>query len=148
MGYDISLVRGKSKAKLSAKMKDIPLGGQFAISDQNRDVQDDDLNFYITYNYAWYLYQTIDKKDGVRFIYGKKAKDVLPVLEAALPKLDRMIRKEQKTGKVLSQTWGKGNDYDDNSTDYWAISAKNAKKAVEGLIALAKLAPFFTFDGD
>lgn len=148
MGYDISLVRGKSKAKLNGKLNDVPLGGQFALGDPERQLLENDLNFYVTYNYAWYLYQTLDSKQGLRIIYGKKGKDAIKILEKALPKLDKMIAKEKKTKKVLSETWGAGNDYDDNSTDYWAVSAKNAKMAVEGLIALAKLAPYFTFTGD
>lgn len=147
MGYDISLQRGNSHAKFNSISADeLPKGGQFAILSGN--VREEDLNFYITYNYSWYLYKTIDKSDGVRFIYGKKGKDVIPILEKSLTELDKMIAMEKKTGKVLSETWGAGNDYDDNSTDYWAVSAKNAKKAVEGLISLAKLAPYFTFTGD
>ena len=147
MGYDISLKRGHSRAKFNkVNAKDLPKGGQFALL--SGDLREEDLTFYVTYNYSWYLYETIDKRKGLRFIYGMKGKDAIKILEKALPKLDKMIAKEQKTKKVLSETWGAGNDYDDNSTDYWAVSAKNAKKAVEGLIALAKLAPYFTFVGD
>ena len=147
MGYDISLVRGHSRAKFKkVNSKDLPKGGQFALL--SGYINEDDLNFYVTYNYAWYLYHTLDKKQGLRVIYGKKGKDAIKILEKALPKLDKMIAKEKKTKKVLSETWGAGGAYDDNSTDYWAVSAKNAKKAVEGLIALAKLAPYFTFEGD
>ena len=49
---------------------------------------------------------------------------------------------------MLSESWGKGKDYDPTSTNYWSANAKNAKKAVEGLINLCLVAPTFTFQGD
>ena len=77
-----------------------------------------------------------------------KGKDARKLLEAAIPKLNDMIEKETRTGKVLSKSWGKGKEYDPASTNYWDVSARNAKKAVEGLINLCLIAPTFTFQGD
>ena len=148
MGYGIRLVRGKSRAKIRACLGDIPVGGTYRMGDANEPITEHDLSFSITYNYAWYLYETIDKEKGVRAIYGMKGKDARKLLEAAIPKLNDMIEKETRTGKVLSQSWGKGKEYDPTSTNYWHVSARNAKKAVEGLIKLCLIAPTFTFQGD
>lgn len=148
MGHSIRMERGKSRAKIIAKFGDIPKGGNYRMGDADENVTESDLFFCVTYNYAWYFYQTIDKEKGICAIYGMKGRDARKLLEKAIPKLNDMIEKERRTGKVLSQIWGKGKDYDDASTNYWDVSAKNAKKAVEGLINLCLIAPTFTFQGD
>ena len=148
MGYNIWLNRGDSKSEIKAKFGDVPKGGQYRLGDDDEDVSDGDLELYVTYNYSWYFYEAIDKDHGVRSVYGMKAGEAADRLEKALPKLDEMIAEEKRTGKVLSETWGVGEDYDDESTDYWAVSAKNAEKAVEALISLCRLAPDFTVEGD
>ena len=148
MGYSIWLNRGDSKSELKAKFGDVPKGGQYRLGDDDEDVSEGDLELYVTYNYSWYFYETIDKDRGIRSVFGMRAGEAADKLEEALPKLDEMIAEEKRTGKVLSETWGAGEDYDDESTDYWAVSAKNAKKAVEALIDLCRLAPDFTVDGD
>lgn len=149
MSYAITLERNGSRSKIKpVKIVDLPIGGTYMLAPSDSAmVTEYDLYFNITWNYSWYFYKTLGK-DGIRFIYGKRAKDVIPTLEAALPKLDKMIEKERKTGVVLSQTWGKGNKYKENDTNYWSISAKNAKKALENLITFGKIAPYFTFFGD
>lgn len=148
MGYDVWMVRGKSRAKIHARLGDIPKGGNYRMGDADEEISERDLSFHITYNYAWYFYETIDKKDGIRAIYGMKGKDARKLLESAIPKLNDMVEKETRTGRVLSRTCGKGEKYDPRLEDYWAVSAKNAKKAVEGLIDLCIIAPTFTFEGD
>jgi hypothetical protein len=148
MGYGIQLVRGKSRAKIRARLGDIPKGGTYRMGGADEEISDQDLSFHITYNYSWYFYETIDKEKGVRAIYGMKGKDARKLLEAAIPKLNDMIEKETRTGKVLSQSWGKDKEYDPASTNYWDTNARNAKKAVEGLINLCLIAPTFTFQGD
>ncbi len=149
MGYEIRLIRNGSKSKLRLITdKELPKAGQFALRDANSVLSEDDLELYVTYNYSWYFYNGIDKEKGLRVIYGLKAKDAIPILEAALPKIDKFIEKERKTKKVLSTTWGKGEAYDEADTNYWSVSAKNARRAVENLIVLGRLAPYFTFTGD
>lgn len=32
---------------------------------------------YTSYNYSWYFYHYLDKEQGLRFIYGKRGRDVL-----------------------------------------------------------------------
>lgn len=149
MGYEIRLIRNGSKAKLrEIKDSELPKAGQFALRDANASLSEEDLELYVTYNYSWYFYNSIDKDKGIRVIYGLKAKDAIPLLEAALPKIDKFMDEERKTKKVLSTTWGVGEAYDEADTNYWSVSARNAKRAVENIIALGKLAPEFTFTGD
>ena len=148
MGYDIQLVRGKSRAKINAKFGDIPKGGNYRMGDEDEAVTEADLSFHITYNYSWYLYETIDKEKGVRAIYGMKGKDARKLLEAAIPKLNDMIEQETKTGKILDKTGNRADRCSPWSTNYWDTNARNAKKAVEGLINLCLIAPTFTFQGD
>lgn len=149
MGYEIRLIRNGSKAKLrEIKDSELPKAGQFALRDANAVISEYDLEFYVTYNYSWYFYNSIDKNKGIRVIYGLKAKDAIPLLEAALPKIDKFIEEERNTKKVLSTTWGAGEPYDESDTDYWSVSARNAKRAIENIITLGKLAPQFTFTGD
>ena len=146
MGYNIQLNRDGSKSTIKkVKFADLPRGGQFALGDPERLVDESDLELYVTFNYAWYYYNTIDSKDGIKCISGAKAKDIIPLLETALPKLDKMIETERQTGVVLSQTWGKGSKYDENDDNYWSVSAKNAKIGLEKIIALGNIAPYFTF---
>ena len=54
MGYDIYMERGKSRAKISARLGDIPVGGTYRMGDANEPITEHDLSFHITYNYAWY----------------------------------------------------------------------------------------------
>jgi len=148
MGYGIRMVRGKSRAKINAKFGDIPKGGNCRMGDANEPITEHDLSFSITYNYSWYFYETIDKEKGVRAIYGMKGKDARKLLESAIPKLNDMVEKETRTGKVLDKTGNRADRCSPWSTDYWDANAKNAKKAVEGLIDLCIIAPTFTFEGD
>ena len=146
MGYDIHLnsVPGAS-IRPGATVADLPRGGQFALYESNRPLTDDDLEFYCTFNYSWYFYNTFEGGNGLKGLDGKTTTEALPILEAARVKIAAMEDTERNTGKVLSETWGRGSDYDDSSADYWAVSAKNAGKAVESLIEFCKLAPGYRF---
>jgi hypothetical protein len=136
MSYDVRLVKPEGYAGEEPKYdsSDIPMGGTYCPGGT-------DLWFNITFNYSWYFYQTLPEDMGLKWLGGKKAKDVIPALEASLEKIREMEQVELKTGKVLSETWGKGSDFDPSNTDYWAVSARNAAKAIEGLIRLCKIAP-------
>ena len=85
MGYGIRMERGKSRAKINARLGDIPVGGTYRMGDANEPITEHDLSFSITYNYSWYFYETIDKEKGVRAIYGLKGTDARKPLEAARP---------------------------------------------------------------
>ena len=79
----------------------------------------------ITWNYREYFYEHIDKEQGIRWLYNKKAKDCVPKLEEVVKKLGT------KT---------------DNS--YWAPTAGNAGYALSILLKWAKENPEAVFGGD
>jgi len=78
----------------------------------------------ITYNYGKYYYNVFGE-GGIRSIYGKTGAESIPLLEDAISKL--------------------GNDID---PDYWKPTEGNAKKALCGLLAFAKMRPDGIWDGD
>lgn len=152
MSYGIYLVRGESRSEINQDIspEKFPRGGTYCIFNEGHKICEHDLYFNITYNFSWYLYKTIDENDGVRWIYGKKAKDVVLRLEIAKSICETLAKQEEKEGKILSETWGSGERYDPEKvkTDYWYPCAAHAAKAIDGLLSLAKIAPDFTFEGD
>ena len=77
-----------------------------------------DAELNITYNYSPYYYQQIDKKNGLRWLDGKKAEDCAKRLERAVKAL--------------------GTEQND---DYWKPTAGNAGYALSVLLAWAKECP-------
>ena len=71
----------------------------------------------VTYNYGAII-RRVMPPNGIRGLDGMMAVDSIPVLEKGIAQL--------------------GNDVDDN---YWESTEGNAKKALYGLLALAKLRP-------
>ena len=71
----------------------------------------------ITYNYSPYFYRVFGEK-GIRALLGLTGAASIPVLEAAM---------------VLLK--------DDVTDNYWEATEGNAKKALQDLVALAKLCP-------
>lgn len=82
-------------------------------------------NVNITYNYAPVLYKYVDKEEGIRWLYGKKAKDTIDKLESVISELK-----------------------DDVSEDYWECTEGNAKRSLENLLNLAKMFPEAKWNGD
>lgn len=79
----------------------------------------------ITYNYGQIFRDTIDKDQGIRWLYGKKAKDTIDALITAMTRLK--------------------NDF---SEDYWEATEGNAKLALMNLLELAWMYPEGVWDGD
>ena len=79
----------------------------------------------ITYNYGQIFRDTIDKDQGIRWLYGKKAKDTVDTLITAMTRLK-----------------------DDFSEDYWEATEGNAKLALMNLLELAWMYPDGIWDGD
>lgn len=79
----------------------------------------------VTYNYSKFFYNTIDPEKGIRKIYGMTGAESIPLLEHAISLLK-----------------------DDVSNDYWDATEGNAKQALLGLIAFAKMRPDGIWDGD
>ena len=79
----------------------------------------------ITYNYGQIFRDTIDKDQGIRWLYGKKAKDTIDALITAMTRLK--------------------NDF---SEDYWEATEGNAKLALVNLLELAWMYPEGVWEGD
>lgn len=101
-----------------------PTCGQAAEAEEEHDIRggtycigDNRLRLNVTYNYAPFFRMTLGER-GIRAIYGLTAAESIPVLESAAARL---------TGEP-----------DD---DYWAALPGNARRAMEHLISLARLAP-------
>lgn len=78
----------------------------------------------ITWNYSKHFYRVFGEK-GIRELYGKTGAESLSILEKAIAQLK-----------------------DDVSDDYWKDTEGNAKKALLGLLAFAKMRPDGIWDGD
>ena len=79
----------------------------------------------VTYNYSEHYYWTIDEEKGIRKIYGMTGAESIPLLENAVSLLK-----------------------DDCTNNYFDATEGNAKRALQNLIALAKMAPDCVWDGD
>jgi hypothetical protein len=119
MSYDICLIDEHSGETLKLDEKLDLKGGTYAV-DGTKEAW---LN--ITWNYSPF-FQELFGEEGIRTIYGMKADESIPILEAAISKLD--------------------DDVDENN--YWKATSGNAKKALQGLLKLAILRPDGVWDGD
>lgn len=119
MSYDIYLGEpGSGDTIIFDESHDIT-GGTFALGGT------DEAWLNITYNYAKFYYEHIDPKTGIRSLYGKTGKEVIPVLEKAI--------------KALGTETDK---------DYWKATPGNAGAALQGLLIFAKARPDGIFNGD
>lgn len=115
MSYSISLNKEGKTAEVDLHQEggNIVLGGS--------DIAD----MHITYNYGEFFYMYLDSKKGIRWLYGKNAKDT--------------IKKLQNAVKVL------GTDRDE---DYWKATRGNAGHALNVLLTWAKQHPEGVWEGD
>ena len=79
----------------------------------------------VTYNYSRFYSETIDRDEGIRWLYGKKASECIPRLKEAIDAL--------------------GTEQDE---DYWAATAGNAGHALSILLKWAEQHPDAVFKGD
>ncbi len=87
-------------------------GGTYAIGGT------DTAELNITYNYSPHYYRVFPQELGLRWLDGKRGRDSLPVLEAAIAGLNG-----------------------DEAADYWAPTEGNARKALLGLLHFARSFP-------
>ncbi len=118
MGYCVELLEPTTKERIQFDFVHQIRGGTYAIGGS------DEAYMSVTYNYGGILRKVIGEK-GIRTIYGMSGAESIPVLEYAISKLD--------------------NDVDE---DYWKATEGNTKKALQGLLAFAKLRPDGIWDGD
>lgn len=121
MSYDISLCDPVTHKPLKADSTHFIAGGMRAMGGTK------ELWLNVTYNYGHFYYQPeVFGENGIRSIYGKTGAESIPMLEKAIAAL--------------------GDDVDDN--DYWNATEGNAKRALYGLLAFAKMRPDGVWDGD
>ena len=111
MSYDCRLVDPVTKEPLCTSSKHEIAGGNYCIGGT------DEMWLNVTYNYCGH-FRKVMPPEGLRGLDGMMAVDSIPILEKGIAQL--------------------GNDVDDN---YWEPTEGNAKKALYGLLALAKLRP-------
>ena len=119
MSYDISLNDPATKEVIIFDSSHQIKGGTYELGGSKEAW----LN--VTYNYSHYFYKLIDKEKGIRFLYGLSGAEAIPILEKAIKQLK-----------------------DDMDDDYWKATEGNAKRALFGLLAFAKMRPDGIFDGD
>ena len=111
MSYDCNLVDPVTREVLHTTSKHEITGGTYCIGGTT------DLWLNVTYNYFGH-FRRVMPPNGLRGLEGMMAADSIPILERAITQL--------------------GDEVDD---DYWEPTEGNAKKALYGLLALAKLRP-------
>lgn len=121
MSYDISLCDPVTHETLEVDDTHFVAGGTRPIGGTK------ELWLNITYNYGMYFRRDdVLGRKGIRSIYGKTGAESIPMLEKAISAL--------------------GDDVDDS--DYWHATEGNAKRALYGLLAFAKMRPDGVWDGD
>ena len=118
MSYDIDLVHPVTKQTLLLDEPHFMRGGAYCPSGTR------ECSLNITYNYG-NIFRSVMGEAGIRSIYGMTGAESVPVLQDAISKLD-----------------------DDVSDDYWEATQGNAKSALCGLLALARMRPDGVWDGD
>lgn len=119
MSYDIELVDPVSKGRIVFDKPHEIRGGTYMMGGCSEAW----LN--VTYNYAPHYYRLLSAEKGIRILYDKTGADTIPLLEKAIAEL--------------------GDDVDD---DYWEPTEGNAKRALCGLLAFAKIRPDGIWAGD
>jgi hypothetical protein len=79
----------------------------------------------VTYNYAPFFRKAFADDDGIRCLYGSSGAVTIPLLERAIASLA-----------------------DDATENYWDPTEGNAKRALHGLLAFARLRPDGVWQGD
>jgi hypothetical protein len=121
MSYDISLCDPVTHKPLKADSTHFIAGGMRAMGGTK------ELWLNVTYNYSQFYYRPeVFGEGGIRSIYGKTGAESIPMLEKAISAL--------------------GDDVDDS--DYWNATEGNAKRALYGLLAFAKMRPDGVWEGD
>jgi hypothetical protein len=118
MGYDIYLHDPVTQEPIQFDAAHQIHGGNMALGGTT------EAWLHITYNYTKHFERVLGK-GGVRGIYGKTGAETIPSLKQAIVALG-----------------------DDVSSDYWAATEGNAKKALAGLLAFAQMRPDGVWAGD
>lgn len=133
MSYDISLCDPVTKETLEVDEKHHIRGGTYQVGGTT------ELCLNVTYNYAPWYYEHIDKENGIRWLYEKTGAECIPRLKQAIQAITEAKQPPHDAEKHLA----KG-----DPENYWTPTAENAARALCGLLALAQLRPDGVFTGD
>ena len=116
-------------------------------------------DLYTSYNHSWAFYAYLDEDKGIRWIYGKKGKDVIERLETVLEALEKLIEPD-----TISYTqFGSYTDIDELGKSYnglgyfgkdgWDVSdphvmVKNAHVNVKRILQYSREHPLEIWNGD
>lgn len=120
MSYDIYLLDAETQAVLEMpEGQRAPNGGTYAMGGSDMAWVN------VTYNYARHFRNFLHAETGIRWLYGKKARDTGAVLNAAINAMQ-----------------------DNESDDYWEPTEGNARRALIGLRDMALALPDGVWSGD
>jgi hypothetical protein len=108
------------------------------------------IDLYTSYNYGWYFYKYLDKAHGIRFIYGKRGRDVLPFLIKMRETLQLSPTWTWNTCECFEQARERG-DYNykrDDSKDGWTTCLGNAYWFLDKIIQACIKYPYGKWNGD
>jgi hypothetical protein len=117
MGYYLELLDPKTNETVKFSSRIPLIGSIYQVGGAT------EATLSITYNYAEIFYRVLD--GGIRSIYGKTARETIPILKEAANKLG-----------------------DDVDPDYWKATDGNAKAALLQLIMMASISPDAIWYGD
>lgn len=121
MSYRISLCYDHGPAELETPHTE---GGTILLGGDTR------ATMTVTYNYAPLFHEHLDKKQGLRWVYGKTGRCVAPRLRDAVKAL-------QELEPAPSE-----------SDDYWEPTPRNAAHALEVMLSWSRQHPDAIWEGD
>lgn len=131
MSYDIYLEKDGKCVEVDNHSE----GGTYAMGGTTQ------AHLNVTYNYGWFYYHFLDKRKGIRWLYGKKAKDCIARLEKAV----KILGTNQYEECIEGADWQDRKNY---RVHYWAPTPGNAGYALNILLQWAKQHPEAVFGGD
>lgn len=115
-------------------------------------------DLYTSYNHSFYFYHYLDKKRGIRFIYGKRGRDVLPFLlnmrsalqasPAAYDNYCQVWEEVPLEKKIGPNKMSLGLDPWGNEKNGWSPTIGNALWFLERIIAACIRSPNAKWHGD
>lgn len=100
------------------------------------DFEIDDASLYTSYNHSWAFYEYLDKKQGLRWLYGKTGRGTTKRLETMLECLERL------------DGWNKNCENYPQGGDGWAMTTGNAYYFARTILETAKTYPKGRWSGD
>lgn len=113
------------------------------------------VELYTSYNHGYYFYKYLDEEKGLRFIYGKRGRDVLPFLMGMASRLRGSPAWTHNYCQIWEElSWDEqsicclGWDDEGNVYDGWYPSIGNAYWFLQKIIEACIEYPMEIWDGD